>query len=116
MRVVIDVNERWPIGRRWLCMLAGAGMLWLDLFALHGTSRGEVRVEGTAAAIRISTNGDRLADVLAALRAAFNVQYRSATPLDRAVTGTYSGALESVIPRLLKDYDFGCERDGIQSS
>jgi hypothetical protein len=66
----------------------------------------DVRVEGTQAAVRVSSNGDTIGDVLSAFGAPFNVKYRSAIPLDAAANATYSGSVGQVISRLLDGYSY----------
>ena len=66
----------------------------------------EVHVEGSLAAVRVSTSRDRVSDVLSALATTFNVQYRTTIPLDGAADATYSGSLRQVISRLLDGYNY----------
>jgi hypothetical protein len=66
----------------------------------------EVNVEGTPAAVRITTSQDTISDVLAAVAATFNVKYRTAIPLDAAANATYSGSFGQVISRLLNGYSY----------
>lgn len=66
----------------------------------------EVHVEGTVAAIRITTNNDAIPDVLAALGATFNVRYRTLVPLERVTSDTYSGSFGQIISRLLDGYNY----------
>jgi hypothetical protein len=71
----------------------------------------EVHVEGTVAAVRVTTNKDAIPDVLSAFRAAFNVRYRTAVPLDRNAGSAYSGPLVQVISRLLDGYSYVIAHD-----
>jgi len=66
----------------------------------------EVQVEGSPAAVRVSTSRDTISDVLSALAATFNLRYRTAIPLDTAANATYSGSLRGVISRLLDGYNY----------
>ena len=66
----------------------------------------QVHVEGTVAAVHITTNKDAIVDVLAALEATFNVRYRTSVPLTRATSDTYAGSFGHVISRLLDGYDY----------
>ena len=66
----------------------------------------EVQVEGSPAAVRVSTSRDTISDVLSALAATFNLRYRTAIPLDAAANATYSGSLRGVISRLLDGYNY----------
>src|SRR5215470_16588022 len=70
----------------------------------------EVNVEGNAAAVRVVTSRDTVADVLSALGTTFNVRYRSATALDAAAQASYSGSVEQVIARLLDGYNYVIKR------
>jgi hypothetical protein len=70
-----------------------------------------VHVEGSPAAVRVSTSRDRVSDVLSALAATFNVQYRTTIPLDGAADATYSGSLRQVISRLLDGYNYMIKTD-----
>jgi hypothetical protein len=74
--------------------------------ALPVTVRGEVRVEGGTAAVRITTSQDSIGNVLTALGPTFNVQYRSAITLDAAANPTYSGTIERVIANLLDGFNY----------
>src|SRR5215471_1773698 len=71
----------------------------------------EVHVEGSPAAVRVSTSRDTISDVLSALAATFNVRYRTAIPLDAAADATYSGSLQQVISRLLGSYTYVIKTD-----
>src|SRR6266704_2468977 len=71
------------------------------------SSRAEVRVEGTVAELRITTTDkDAIADVLAALKATFNIDYRAAIRLDATARSTYSGSLRQVIANVLDGYSY----------
>jgi len=74
--------------------------------ALSAAARAEVRIEGTPAALQITTRQDAVADVLAALATTLDVKYRSAVPLDRAANAAYTGSLREVIARLLEGYNY----------
>ena len=74
--------------------------------ALATAARAEVRIEGTPAALQVTTRQDAVADVLAALAANLDVKYRSAVPLDRAANAAYTGSLREVIARLLEGYNY----------
>jgi len=66
----------------------------------------EVRVEGSPAAVRVTTNQDRISDVLAAFDATFKVKHRSSIPLDAAAHASYTGSFGQVIARLLDGYNY----------
>jgi len=71
----------------------------------------EVHVEGTVAAVRVTTNKDAIPDVLSAFGAAFNVRYRTVVPLDGNASSAYSGSLVQVISRLLDGYNYVIAHD-----
>jgi hypothetical protein len=72
----------------------------------------EVRIEGTPAALQVTTGQDAVADVLAALATNLGVKYRTSVPLDRAANAAYTGSLRDVIARLLDGYNYVLRRDG----
>jgi hypothetical protein len=69
-------------------------------------ARAEVKVEGNPAEVRVTTSRDSISDVLSAFGATFNVQYRTAIPLDGPALAIYSGSFGQVISRLLDGYDY----------
>jgi len=71
----------------------------------------DVHVEGTPAAVRVTTSQDTIADVLSAFASPFNVKYRSAVPLNAAANASYSGSFGQVISRLLDGYNYVIKRD-----
>jgi len=71
----------------------------------------EVHVEGTVAAVRVTTNKDAVPDVLSALAAPFHVRYRTSVPLDGNASSAYSGSLVQVISRLLGGYSYVIAHD-----
>src|SRR5262245_61082007 len=71
----------------------------------------EVHVEGNPMAVRVTTGRDAIADVLSAFAATFNIQYRTAIPLDAAANKTYSGSFGQVISRLLDGYNYVIKTD-----
>jgi hypothetical protein len=71
----------------------------------------EVRVEGNLNALRVSTSGDTLSDVLSAFGTRLPVKYRTAVPLNAEVNGAYSGSLSQVMSRLLDGYNYVIKND-----
>jgi len=63
-------------------------------------------VEGTAEALRVETSDSPIQEVLAALRDALNLEYRTSIQLDQTINGTYRGSLQRVLARVLDGYDF----------
>jgi hypothetical protein len=74
-------------------------------------SRAEVQVEGSFAAVRITTNQAKISDVLAAVTKTFNVKSRIAIPLETAANASYAGSFGHVMSRLLDGYDYMIKRD-----
>ena len=71
----------------------------------------EVYLEGNLNALRVTTGGDALSDVLTAFGAQWPVRYRSSVPLDVKIAGAYSGSLSQVVARLLDGYNYVIRRD-----
>ena len=90
------------------CLFALSVVFMCSLPTVAGA---EVRVEGSAAAVRVSTSRDRVSDVLSALATTFNVQHRTTIPLYAAADATYSGSLRQVISRLLDGYNYMIKTD-----
>ena len=87
------------------------GLLAVLMGCLATTVRAEVRVEGGASAVHVTTSRDAISDVLSALAATFKVRYRSEIPLNAAADPSYAGSLEQVISRLLDGYNYVIKRD-----
>jgi hypothetical protein len=81
-------------------------LLGISVAGAPTTALAEVHVEGTVAAVHVTTDKDALPDVLSALGTPFNLQYRTSVPLDANVSGVYSGSLAHVISRLLGGYNY----------
>jgi len=79
-------------------------------FTLPLAAHGEVHVEGGPAAVRITTSGDSVGDVLSALSGAFNVRNRSAIDLDAPARPAYSGPLNRVIGNLLEGFNYAVKK------
>jgi hypothetical protein len=82
------------------------------LSALATNADADVHIDGTPAAIRITTNQDSIADVLAALSAAFKIRYRTSIRLDAPTATTYAGSFGQVVARLLDGYNYIVKNDG----
>ena len=93
--------------RRLRCSFGLATALTCGLATI---ARAEVQVEGNPAELRVTTRGDAISDVLSAF-AVFNVQYRTAVPLDAPALATYSGSFGQVISRLLDGYNYVIKRN-----
>jgi len=94
--------------RRGLCSFSLATAL---SFGLATIARAEVHIEGSLAAVRVTTSQDAIADVLSALAATFRLQYRTAIPLDAVANKIYSGSFGQVISRLLDGYNYVIKKD-----
>jgi hypothetical protein len=92
-----------PATSAWTRQAALAIML---IYGVPATAGAEVRIEGTAAAVHVSTSQDTIADVLSALGAAFKLRYRTAVPLNATAVPAYSGSVRQVIARLLDGYNY----------
>jgi len=95
--------------RRCRCAVALAATL---VCASATLARAEVRVEGTAAALRVTISRAPVADVLAALATTFRVTYRTSVPLDAPTDATYAGSLGQVMSRLLAGYNYVVKTEG----
>jgi hypothetical protein len=89
--------------------------IWLLLgISAAGTptiAQAEVHVDGTAAAVHVTTDRDAIPDVLSAFETPFNLRYHTSVPLDGNVSSVYSGSLAHVISRLLSGYDYVIAHD-----
>src|SRR6202008_4376869 len=81
-------------------------LAWMATSALAAAAHGEVHVEGTPAAVRITTSDDSIGDVLLALDAAFRVKHRGATTLETAANPSYAGPIDRVIANLLDGFNY----------
>jgi hypothetical protein len=71
-------------------------------------AQAEVRVTGNPRALQVEADHASIEDVLAALRNAVGLNYRSAVKLDAPLNGRFSGSLDQLIVKLLssRDYSF----------
>jgi hypothetical protein len=74
-------------------------------------AQAEVHVEGTAAAVHVTTDKAAIPDVLSAFEMPFNLRYHTSVPLDGNVSSVYSGSLTHIISRLLGGYDYVIAHD-----
>ncbi|HEU5272138.1 MAG TPA: hypothetical protein VFU97_00650 [Xanthobacteraceae bacterium] len=73
-------------------------------------AHGEVQIEGDPAAVRITTSGNSIGDVLSALGAVFKLQNRSAIDLDAPAKPAYSGPIDRVIGSLLDGFNYAVKK------
>jgi hypothetical protein len=85
------------------CLVLAA---WMAGFGPVPSADAQVRVSGTANALKVEAQGASLDDILRALQANFKFQYQGAGGLPDTVSGNYSGSLHSVVARLLAGHDF----------
>jgi hypothetical protein len=104
MTATIQYSAKYPIRCAWTRQTALAMLLLI--YGAQTTAVAKVRIEGNAAAVRVSTSQDTIADVLSALGAAFKVRYRTAVPLSATAGSTYSGSVRQIIARLLDSYNY----------
>jgi hypothetical protein len=81
-------------------------MLGISAAGAPTLAQAEVHVEGTLAAVHVTTDKDAIPDVLSAFETPFNLRYHTSVPLDGNVSNVYSGSLAHVISRLLSGYDY----------
>jgi hypothetical protein len=74
-------------------------------------ARADVSVQGAAQHLTLQATDATIADVLAALREHFGLNYRGPA-LDRHITATYQGALRQVVAHVLDGYDFVIKANG----
>jgi hypothetical protein len=87
--------------------------LLLGIFAVAAPTiaLAEVHVEGSVAAVHVTTDKDAIPDILSAFETPFNLRYHTSVPLDGNVSSVYSGSLAHVISRLLGGYDYVITHD-----
>lgn len=71
----------------------------------------EVRIAGSAAAVRVTTSQDTISDVLSAFATTFNIKHRSSIPLDARANEIYTGSFGQVVARLLDGYNYVIKND-----
>lgn len=86
----------------YLCTIVFAALV----FFVAGAAGAETRIEGDAGSIRLQARDASVQEVLTALGAAYELRFRSATPLTRTITGSYRGPLARVVARVLVGYDY----------
>ena len=94
---------------RGICAVAALAAAMVTAAATAGA---EVRIGGNPQAIHLQLQNASIEDVLAALGRAFPVRYRSATKLEKQLSGTYQGSLPNVVTRLLDGYSFVVKSTG----
>ena len=107
-RYLTNINTQ----RRPKCTHVAMGLLLgISAAGTPTIAQAEVHVEGTASAVRVTTDRDALPDVLSAFETPFNLRYHTSIPLDGNVSSVYSGSLKHVISRLLDGYGYVIAHD-----
>lgn len=83
----------------------GAGVL-VACLATTTIAHCAAQVSGNPRAVSVDAQNSSLKVILAELGKKFNFQAESSANLDKQLTGTYQGSLESVVSRLLEGYNF----------
>jgi hypothetical protein len=102
--------------RRQFSRSAAIGMAAVLVCALSPGARAEVHIEGSLAAVRVTTSHDAISAVLSAFSATFKVKYRTEIALDAVAGAAYSGSIREVISSLLDGYNYvvKSDQDGIE--
>ena len=103
--------------RRLPRLLGTTAVVLPALVSWSAATRCEVSVQGTAQAVRIDAQQAPLPEVLSALGASLGVRHKSLIAVDEVIIGgSYSGTLEDVLRRLLKDlnYVIKTEQDSVE--
>lgn len=97
-----------PSGLRRLPRLLCATAVALPALVSSPTvARCEVSVQGTAQAVRVDARQAPLPEVLSALGTSLGVRHKSLIAVDEVIIGgSYSGTLDDVLRRLLKDVNY----------
>lgn len=92
--------------RRKFARSTAIGVVAVLVCALAPGARAEVHIEGSPAAVRITTSYNTISDVLSAFAARFKVKYRTEIALDAVAGAAYSGSIREVISSLLDGYNY----------
>jgi len=76
------------------------------MLAFSPGAQAEVRVTGDRRSLQVEADRASIADVLAALRNAVGLNYRSAVRLDSPLTGRFAGSLDQVVVKALSSGDY----------
>jgi hypothetical protein len=97
--------------KRQFARSAAIGVAAALVCALAPGARAEVHIEGSPAAVRVTTSHDAISAVLSAFGATFKVKYRTEIALDAVAGDAYSGSIREVISRLLDGYNYVVKGD-----
>jgi hypothetical protein len=85
--------------------LVALGLLCSSAFS-PTQAQAEVVVDGDHDQMQVSVDNDTIANVLEALSQKGNLRYRSSSPLNKVIGGSFSGSLGHVLSRVLVGFDF----------
>ena len=71
-----------------------------------GQANAEIAVDGGRGEMRVRVENDTVGHVLEALQEGGIFSYRSTAPLDKVISGSFSGSLRQVVSRILVGFDF----------
>ena len=74
-------------------------------------ARAEVLVEGSLEAVRVTTNGADVAEILSAVAKTFSIRYRTGVSLNAAADKSYSGSFRQVLSHLLDRYTYVIKKE-----
>ena len=83
-----------------------AGLAAALLLLASADAQAALRVSGTLASVTIELDNTSLRDILEALRKSFGIRYHAADSLNESISGTYSGTLQGVLSRLLREHSY----------
>jgi hypothetical protein len=86
-------------------------LLGISITAPPTIAQAEIHVDGTVAAVHVTTDKDAIPDVLSAFETPFSLRYHTSVPLVGNASSVYSGSLAHVISRLLGGYDYVITHD-----
>jgi hypothetical protein len=81
-------------------------MVFVFVSAVAICARAEVHVTSELHALSLEARDTSLQEVLAALAASYDLQYRTSVDLNRPISGTYRGSLRDITKRLLGDLNY----------
>src|ERR1700761_6265118 len=95
-----------PASKSWPVVNAAFGLALAAAICSGAPAAAEVRVSGTADALKMEAQGATLEEALRALQMSFQLQYGGTGALNGVVNGTYSGSVPHVVARLLEGRDY----------
>ena len=110
---MITPRARWGAARirAWAALACASAFCAASAHA-PTPARAEAEVRGSVENVCIEARDSSLEEVLAGLADALNLQHRASAKLDKRISGTYEGPLQSVLKRILYGYDFVVKTEG----